>query len=118
MPRCSTRPPAASSAAGMTSRRSAMAEAPKTRTRSLAGATSRSAAVSAAAAWGMRRSTVIAAPAGARRSVVTRSVLSMTLSASPGSSVEITATRRRTKGATRTSGGPAQASATRPPGAA
>ena len=95
MPKCSTRPPIASTAAGITSRRSAMAEAPNTITSSAPSrSTSSSAFASASFSCGMRRSATIIAPAGASRSAVTRMVFSMTLVARPGSMVEITPTLR------------------------
>ena len=95
MPKCSISPPTASTAAGITSRLSAIAEAPNTMTSSAPDlSTSWSARVSAAVSCGTRRSATIVACAGARRSSVTRSVLSITLSARPGSRVEITPTRR------------------------
>ena len=93
MPKCSIRPPTASTAAGITSRRSAMAEAPNTTTSSAPSfSTSSIALASAPCSCGTRRSATIVAPAGASRSSVTRSVLSTTLAASPGSSVETTPT--------------------------
>ena len=80
MPKCSMRPPAASIAAGITSRRSAMAEAPNTITSSAPSrSTSSIALASAPCSCGTRRSATMRAPAGARRSSVTPSVLSITL---------------------------------------
>ena len=97
MPKCSTRPPAASIAAGITSRRSAMAEAPKTTINSASDAPSAtSSCVSAPASCGTRASRTMAASAGASRSPSTSSVFLTTEGLSPGSSVETTATRRRT----------------------
>ena len=96
MPKCSMVPPTASTAAGMTSRRSAIAEAPNTMTSSAplvehlverARRAPRSRAARAAPRRSSRR-------AGASRSAVTRSVFSITLSASPGSTVEMTPTLR------------------------
>ena len=93
MPKCSIRPPIASTAAGITSRRSAMAEAPNTTTSSAPSfRTSSTALASAPCSCGTRRSATILAPAGASRASVTRSVLSTTFAASPGSSVETTPT--------------------------
>ena len=96
MPKCSIVPPTASTAAGMTSRRSAIAEAPNTMTSSApcVAAPRRARSASAAVSCGTRRSATIVAPAGASRSAVTRSVFSITLSARPGSMVEITPTLR------------------------
>ena len=89
MPKCPIVPPTASTAAGITSRVSAIAEAPNTMTSSApASSTSPSAAASARVSCGTRRSATIAAPAGAMRSAVMRSVFSITLSARPGSTVE------------------------------
>ncbi len=80
MPKCSMRPPIASSAAGITSRRSAIAEAPNTMASSApALSTSSSARASAARSCGTRRSATIVAPAGASRSAVIFSVFSITL---------------------------------------
>ena len=91
MPKCSMRPPIASTAAGITSRRSAMAEAPNTMTSSApAPSTSSMARASARCSCGTRRSATIVAAAGARRSCVTFKVLSITLLASPGNTVETT----------------------------
>ncbi len=94
MPKCSITPPTVSIAAGITSRRSAIAEAPNTITSS---APSPSSSVIAAASFlrscGTRRSAMMVAPAGASRSAVTRSVLSTTFGESPGSRVETTPTR-------------------------
>ena len=84
MPKCSMVPPIASTAAGMTSRRSAIAEAPNTMTSSApALSTSSSARASARCSCGTRRSATILAPAGASRSAVTLSVFSITLSRAP-----------------------------------
>ena len=95
MPKCSMRPPIASSAAGITSRRSAMADAPKTMTISAPClSTSSSARASACGSCGTRRSATIAAPAGASRSAVILSVLSITFAESPGSTVETMPTLR------------------------
>ena len=105
MPKCSMRPPIASTAAGITSRRSAIAEAPNTTTISApALSTSSSALASALVSCGTRRSATIVAPAGASRSAVTFRVFSITLSASPGSTVETMPTLRTLNGATRTNG--------------
>ena len=85
MPKCSMRPPIASSAAGMTSRRSAIAEAPNTMTSSApCSSTSSSARASAAAraAPGARRRS--SAPAGASRSAVILQCLVDHLSAKAG----------------------------------
>ncbi len=89
MPKCSIRPPIASTAAGITSRRSAIAEAPNTMTSSApASSTSPIALASARCSCGTRRSATILAPAGSIRSAVTFRVLSTTLPASPGSKVD------------------------------
>ena len=113
MPKCSIRPPTASTAAGITSRVSAMADAPNTTTISApAFSTSSSALASALVSCGTRRSATIMAPAGASRSCVTRKVFSITLSASPGSTVEMMPTLRSLNGATRTIGCAARAAAT------
>ncbi len=91
MPKCSMLPPIASTAAGMTSRRSAMADAPNTITSSAPAArTSSMAFASAAFACGTRFSATMVAPAGAIRACVILSVLSTTLGDRPGSSVETT----------------------------
>ena len=89
MPKCSISPPTASIAAGITSRRSAMAEAPNTMTSSApALSTSSIARASAACSCGTRRSAMMDAPAGAMRVAVILSVFSTTFGARPGSSVE------------------------------
>ena len=89
MPKCSILPPTASTAAGITSRRSAMAEAPNTITSSApALSTASIARASAACSCGTRRSAIMLAPAGAIRAAVTLSVLSTTFGDRPGSSVE------------------------------
>ena len=89
MPKCSILPPTASTAAGITSRRSAMADAPNTTTSSApAFSTSSIALATAPCSCGTRRSATMVAPAGASRASVTRSVFSTTLVARPGSSVE------------------------------
>ena len=94
MPKCSMAPPMPEIAAGITSRRSAMAEAPNTITSSAPSASnSLIAAASAFSSCGTRRSAMMVAPAGASRSAVTRSVLSITFDASPGSRVETMPTR-------------------------
>ena len=73
----------------MTSRRSAMAEAPNTITSSAPSrSTSWMALASAACSCGTRRSAMMLAPAGASRSAVILSVFSITLSGKPGSNVE------------------------------
>ena len=93
MPKCSMRPPMASTAAGITSRRSAMAEAPNTTTSSAPSfSTSSTALATAPCSCGTRRSATMLAPAGASRASVTRKVFSTTLVASPGSRVETTPT--------------------------
>ena len=58
-----------------------------------AASVSSKALASAAASCGTRRSAMMLAPAGANRSAVTRKVFSITLSARPGSTVEMTPTR-------------------------
>ena len=79
MPKCSISPPTASTAAGITSRRSAMAEAPNTITSSApALSTSSMARASAACSCGTRRSATMVAPAGAMRAAVILRVLSTT----------------------------------------
>ena len=89
MPKCSIRPPTASTAAGITSRRSAIAEAPKMITSSApALSTSSSALARAPCSCGTRRSATIRASAGAMRSVVILNVFSITFGASPGKRVE------------------------------
>ena len=94
MPKCSMAPPISVIAAGITSRRSAIAEAPNTITSSAPSpSNSLIAAASAASSCGTRRSAMMAAPAGASRSAVTRRVFSITFGASPGSRVETTPTR-------------------------
>ena len=81
-------------AAGITSRRSAIAEAPNTITSSAPSpSNSLIAAASAASSCGTRRSAMMVAPAGASRSAVTRRVFSTTFGASPGSKVETMPTR-------------------------
>ncbi len=93
MPKCSMAPPISVIAAGITSRRSAIAEAPNTMTSSAPRpSNSFIAAASAVSSCGTRRSATMEAPAGASRSAVTRSVFSITLAASPGSRVETTPT--------------------------
>ena len=73
----------------MTSRRSAMAEAPNTMTSSApALRTSSMAPASAACSCGTRFSATMVAPAGAMRAAVIFSVLSTTFGARPGSKVE------------------------------
>ena len=95
MPKCSTWPPIASSAEGITSRRSAMADAPNTMASSApALSTSSRARASAARSCGTRRSATMLAPAGAKRSAVIFRVFSITFGASPGSSVDTTPTLR------------------------
>ena len=95
MPKCSTWPPIASSADGITSRRSAIAEAPNTMANSApALSTSSSARASAARSCGTRRSATMVAPAGAKRSAVIFKVFSITFGARPGSSVDTTPTLR------------------------
>ena len=113
MPKCSMCPPMLSTAAGITSRVSAIAEAPNTTTISApALSTSSSALASALVSCGTRRSATIVAFAGASRSAVTFRVFSITLSASPGSSVEMMPTLRTRNGATRTIGSAPRAAAT------
>ena len=108
----SMRPPTASIAAGMTSRRSVIAEAPKTIDQSAsergaqAPARERRAVVRRRAPRATTR-----APAGASRASRMRSVLSTTLGFRPGSSVETTPTRSGRNGATDTRRSPAAASA-------
>ena len=103
MPKCSIRPPAASSAAGMTSRRSVMAEAPNT-----TSASQRSLDRAQRLGERVRLVRARAAPRrcarrpGASRASRTPSVLSTTLGFRPGSSVETTPTRSGRKGATDT----------------
>ncbi len=93
MPKCSILPPISVIAAGITSRRSAIAEAPNTITSSAPRPSSSLIdAASAASSCGTRRSAMMLAPAGASRSAVTRRVLSITFGASPGSRVETTPT--------------------------
>ena len=105
IPKCSIRPPIVSTAAGITSRRSAIADAPNTMTSSAPAASSSSmAAANARCSCATRRSAIIVAPAGARRSCVTFSVFSMTFGASPGSRVETTPTFLMRYGATRRRG--------------
>ena len=105
MPKCSMRPPAASIAAGITSRRSAIAEAPNTITSSAPSrSTSAIAARSLPSSCTTRRSATMLAPAGASRSCVIFRVLSITLSDRPGSNVETMPTFLTRYGATRISG--------------
>jgi hypothetical protein len=105
MPKCSISPPTASSAAGMTSRRSAIADAPNTITSSAPALSSSSIARdSAACSCGTRFSAMIAAPAGARRVAVIFSVFSITFGERPGSRVDTTPTLRNLYGATRMTG--------------
>ena len=93
MPKCSMAPPISVIAAGMTSRRSAIAEAPNTITSSAPRpSNSLIDAARSASSCGTRRSAMMLAPAGASRSAVTRNVLSITFGASPGSRVETTPT--------------------------
>ncbi|MGY4293862.1 hypothetical protein ACVWXN_001957 [Bradyrhizobium sp. i1.4.4] len=97
MPKCSISPPIPVTAAGMTSRRSAIADAPNTMTSSAPSpSNSLIAADSARSSCCTRRSAMMLAPAGASRSAVTRSVLSITFDERPGSSVETTPTRLMT----------------------
>ena len=97
MPKCSMTPPIPEIAAGITSRRSAIADAPNTITSSAPRpSNSLIAADSAASSCGTRRSAMMAAPVGANRSDVTRKVFSTTFDASPGSKVETTPTRLTT----------------------
>ena len=100
MPNRSMRPPKASIAAGMTSLRSVIAEAPKTMTRSAACASRASAATSGSISWGVVSWATIWAPVGARRASSARRVFATTLSLRPGRTVETTATRNGRKGAT------------------
>ena len=94
MPKCSIAPPISVIAAGITSRRSAIAEAPNTITSSAPRpSNSLIDAASAASSCGTRRSAMMVAPAGASRSAVTRRVFSITFGASPGSKVETMPTR-------------------------
>ena len=107
MPKCSTVPPAASIAAGSTSRRSVIAEAPAISRRSPPLARMRSA--SAVISWAERASLISRPPAAAMRSAVTATVLSSTDSLVPGRRVWISATSSGRYGATRTSGPPSRA---------
>ena len=92
---------------------SAIAEAPNTTTISApALSTSSSALASALVSCGTRFSATIIAPAGASRSAVTFRVFSITLSARPGSTVEMMPTLRTWNGATRTIGVAPRAAAT------
>ena len=97
MPKCSMAPPMPEIAAGITSRRSAIADAPNTITSSAPRpSNSLIAAFSAVSSCGTRRSAMMVAPAGASRSAVTRRVFSTTFGASPGSRVETMPTRLMT----------------------
>ena len=97
MPKCSMAPPMPEIAAGITSRRSAIADAPNTITSSAPSpSNSLIAAFSAVSSCGTRRSAMMVAPAGASRSAVTRRVFSTTFDASPGSRVETMPTRLMT----------------------
>ena len=97
MPKCSMAPPMPEIAAGITSRRSAIADAPNTITSSAPRpSNSLIAAFSAVSSCGTRRSAMMVAPAGASRSAVTRKVFSTTFGASPGSKVETMPTRLMT----------------------
>ena len=110
IPKWSICPPAATTASGMTSRRSTMTEAPCTKTRSAP-------VLAAAAICGARSVTVCSQrssetsrqPRAARRCSVTARVLSRMLSLKPGSRVWISATSRGTKAATRSKGSSAAA---------
>ncbi len=112
MPKCSIVPPARSIAAGMTSRRSAMAEAPAIRIISAPPAlASAMACVTASTVWPQRTSAAGSAPSDASRPFMISSVLSSTLSLRPGRRVWIKATGRFRKPATRMSGPPSRAMA-------
>ena len=104
MPKCSTLPPAASIAAGSTSRRSVIAEAPAISRRSPPLARMRSA--SAAISWGSAASLISRPPAAAMRSAVMATVLSSTDSLVPGRRVWISATSSGRYGATGPAAGP------------
>lgn len=105
MPKCSTTPPAAPIALGMTSRRSTTAEAPRTSIRSAPRAMP---AVRASATWtascSTTRSEISSPPTLARRARVTSTVCASTLGLVPGSRVWTSAARSAAKRATRTSG--------------
>ncbi len=88
MPKRVILPPEASIAAGITSWRSAMAEAPITSTRSaLLAAGLSSAAASAALSWGTRLSSTGGLPSAASRSFITATPLSNRIGFIPGSCV-------------------------------
>ena len=91
------------SRAGMTSRRSVIAEAPKIDQRVAVRARAvRARRASASGSCATRSSATIVAPAGARRASSARSVLATTLVLRPGSRVETTAKRSGRNGATDT----------------
>lgn len=93
MPARTTVPPALSIAAGTTSAKSLIAEAPKITTRSLSRASEAAASATGAISCGVRRSAVNLPPERASRASVTRSVLSSTLGLMPGRTVWMTPTR-------------------------
>jgi hypothetical protein len=92
MPARMTVPPARSIAAGTTSAKSLIADAPKITTMSLSRASCVAAAATGATSCGVRRSAVSRPPERARRASVTRKVLSSTLDLTPGSTVWMTPT--------------------------
>ena len=92
MPKCSTTPPAASIAAGSTSLRSVIAEAPAISRRSPLLCRIRSAR--AAVSWAERASLISRPPVARTRSAVIATVLSSTDSLTLGSRVWISATSR------------------------
>ena len=112
MPKCSIAPPISVIAAGITSRRSAIADAPNTITSSAPRpSNSLIEAARSVSSCCTRRSAMMVAPAGANRSAVTRKVFSITFGDSPGSKVETTPTRLMVNGAIRSAPFPATATA-------
>jgi len=108
MPARTTVPPARSIAAGTTSEKSLIAEAPKITTMSLSRASEAAASATGPISCGVRRSAVNRPPERARRASVTRSVLSRTLALTPGRTVWMTPTRIGRKALTAKISPPAQ----------
>src|SRR6266851_1238454 len=112
MPKCSIVPPHSLIAAGMTSRRSTIAEAPAIRIRpGFPAAASLIRAARLPTAWAQRSSPISRLPSEARRDFVTSTVLSRMLSLSPGSRVWISVASVGISGATRSSLPPSAAMA-------
>ncbi len=109
MPKCSIVPPAATIAAGITSRRSTIAEAPCTSTMSApARRPPRCAARARPLGASQRSSPTSVQPSAVSRASVTSRVLSRMLSLRPGNRVWTSATRRGRNAATRSSFSPSR----------